>query len=111
MPFLRGLAGPMDWTFGTFDFSNPNSPFSRCRTTIAKQLAQYVVIYSPLQMANDDPAAYEGVEQMTVVFKSCIKAICLSVPPDDIGIVRQIITVALHLPKNTNTTKTTKINA
>ena len=61
MPFLRGLAGPMDWTFGTFDFSNPNSPFSRCRTTIAKQLAQYVVLYSPLQMASDDPSAYEGV--------------------------------------------------
>ena len=61
-PFLRGLAGPMDYTFGTFDFSNPVSPFSRVRTTIAKQLAQYVVIYSPLQMANDDPYAYEGVK-------------------------------------------------
>ena len=32
------------------------------RTTIAKQLAQYVVIYSPLQMASDDPSAYEGVK-------------------------------------------------
>ncbi len=61
-PFIRGLAGPMDYTFGTFDFSNPNSPFSRVRTTIAKQLAQYVVIYSPLQMASDDPSAYEGVK-------------------------------------------------
>ncbi len=62
VPFVRGLAGPSDYTFGTFDFSNPNSPFSRCRTTIAKQLAQYVVIYSPLQMASDDPSAYEGVK-------------------------------------------------
>jgi alpha-glucosidase len=62
VPFIRGLAGPMDYTFGTFDFSNPVSPFSRVRTTIAKQLAQYVVIYSPLQMANDDPSAYEGVK-------------------------------------------------
>lgn len=62
MPFVRGLAGPMDYTFGTFDFSNPVSPFSRVRTTIAKQLAQYVVIYSPLQMASDDPSAYEGVK-------------------------------------------------
>ena len=61
-PFIRGLAGPMDYTFGTFDFSNPVSPFSRVRTTIAKQLAQYVVIYSPLQMACDDPSAYEGVK-------------------------------------------------
>ena len=61
-PFLRGLAGPMDFTFGTFDFSNPVNPQCRTRTTIAKQLAEYVVIYSPLQMANDDPAAYEGVK-------------------------------------------------
>lgn len=61
-PFLRGLAGPMDYTFGTFDFSNPNSPFSRVQTTVAKQLAEYVVIYSPLQMASDDPSAYEGVK-------------------------------------------------
>ena len=61
-PFLRGLAGPMDFTFGTFDFSNPVNPQCRTRTTIAKQLAEYVVIYSPLQMANDDPSAYEGVK-------------------------------------------------
>lgn len=61
-PFIRGLAGPMDYTFGTFDFSNPNYPFCRVRTTLAKQLAQYVVIYSPLQMASDDPKAYEGVK-------------------------------------------------
>ena len=59
-PFIRGLAGPMDYTFGTFDFSNPNYPFCRVQTTLAKQLAQYVVIYSPLQMASDDPYAYEG---------------------------------------------------
>lgn len=59
-PFIRGLAGPMDYTFGTFDFSNPNYPFCRVNTTLAKQLAQYVVIYSPLQMASDDPYAYQG---------------------------------------------------
>ena len=61
-PFIRGLAGPMDYTFGTFDFSNPNTPTSRVRTTISKQLAQYVVIYSPLQMASDLYEAYEGVK-------------------------------------------------
>lgn len=61
-PFLRGLAGPMDYTFGTFDFSNPNTPASRVKTTISKQLAQYVVIYSPLQMASDLFEAYEGVK-------------------------------------------------
>ena len=60
--FIRGLAGPMDYTFGTFDFSNPNTPTSRVKTTISKQLAQYVVIYSPLQMASDLYEAYEGVK-------------------------------------------------
>lgn len=61
-PFIRGLAGPMDYTFGTFDFSNPNTPTSRVKTTISKQLAQYVVVYSPLQMASDLYEAYEGVK-------------------------------------------------
>ena len=61
-PFIRGLAGPMDFTFGTFDFSIPNTPTSRVKTTISKQLAQYVVIYSPLQMASDLYEAYEGVK-------------------------------------------------
>ena len=61
-PFIRGLAGPMDYTFGTFDFSNPNTPTSRVKTTISKQLAQYVLIYSPLQMASDLYEAYEGVK-------------------------------------------------
>lgn len=61
-PFIRGLAGPMDYTFGTFDFSNQNTPTSRVKTTISKQLAQYVVIYSPLQMASDLYEAYEGVK-------------------------------------------------
>lgn len=60
IPFIRGLAGPMDFTFGTFDFENPKYPFCRVNTTLAKQLALYVVIYSPLQMASDAPESYEG---------------------------------------------------
>ncbi|MBA7525107.1 Glucan 1,4-alpha-glucosidase SusB [subsurface metagenome] len=58
IPFTRGLAGPMDFTFGTFDFNNPVLPDTRVRTTIAKQVALYVVIYSPLQMASDLPENY-----------------------------------------------------
>ncbi|MDR1632298.1 MAG: glycoside hydrolase family 97 protein [Dysgonamonadaceae bacterium] len=58
LPFTRGLAGPMDFTFGTFDFTNPVHPQTRTQTTIAKQLALYVVIYSPLQMASDLPENY-----------------------------------------------------
>lgn len=60
LPFLRGLAGPMDYTFGTFDFSNPVSPFARVQSTIVRELAQYVVLYSPLQMASDLPENYRG---------------------------------------------------
>jgi alpha-glucosidase len=58
VPFTRGLAGPMDFTFGTFSFENPVYPQTRAQTTIAKQLALYVVIYSPLQMASDLPGNY-----------------------------------------------------
>ncbi|MDE6831589.1 MAG: glycoside hydrolase family 97 protein, partial [Muribaculaceae bacterium] len=58
MPFTRGLAGPMDFTFGTFNFDNPNSPHARVQTTLAKELALYVVIYSPMQMASDLPENY-----------------------------------------------------
>ncbi len=58
MPFTRGLAGPMDFTFGTFNYDNPNSPHARVQTTLAKELALYVVIYSPLQMASDLPENY-----------------------------------------------------
>lgn len=58
LPFTRGLAGPMDFTPGTFSFTNPVYPQTRVQTTIAKQLALYVVIYSPLQMASDLPENY-----------------------------------------------------
>ncbi|HCE57181.1 MAG TPA: alpha-glucosidase [Prolixibacteraceae bacterium] len=58
VPFTRGLAGPVDFTFGTFNFTNPVHPQTRVQTTIAKQLALYVVIYSPLQMASDLPKNY-----------------------------------------------------
>lgn len=61
LPFTRLLAGPMDFTPGIFDlsFKGPDSPF-RVHTTLAKQLALYVVIYSPLQMAADLPENYEA---------------------------------------------------
>lgn len=62
IPFLRGLAGPTDFTFGTFNFVKSAYPGTRVQTTIAKQLALYVVIYSPLQMASDSPENYKGVK-------------------------------------------------
>lgn len=60
LPFTRMLAGPMDFTPGIFDlYFNEYRPNNRINTTIAKQLALYVVLYSPLQMAADLPENYE----------------------------------------------------
>lgn len=60
IPFTRGLAGPMDFTPGIFNFENPVFPNTRPQTTIAKQLALSVVLFSPLQMASDMIENYEG---------------------------------------------------
>ncbi|NCP13415.1 MAG: glycoside hydrolase family 97 protein [Sphingomonadales bacterium] len=71
LAFTRMLAGPMDFTPGIFDLK-PNerapvradvprgNPSNRPQTTLAKQLALYVVLYSPLQMAADLPENYEA---------------------------------------------------
>lgn len=70
LAFTRMLAGPMDFTPGVFDLE-PNKrapvredmprsdPQIRVQTTLAKQLALYVVLYSPIQMAADLPENYE----------------------------------------------------
>jgi alpha-glucosidase len=64
--FTRLLAGPMDFTPGIFDLliergtGRPRrADEARVRTTLAKQLALYVTIYSPMQMAADLPENYE----------------------------------------------------
>jgi len=60
LPFTRLLAGPMDFTPGIFDLTfDEYRPKNRVNTTLAKQLALYVVIYSPFQMAADLPENYE----------------------------------------------------
>ncbi|WP_308909131.1 glycoside hydrolase family 97 protein [Pseudokordiimonas caeni] len=61
LPFTRLLAGPMDYTPGIFDIENGKSVVTeRLQATIANQLALYVVIYSPVQMAADLPEHYEA---------------------------------------------------
>lgn len=58
LPFTRLMGGPMDYTPGFFHFQlNQYDPSrkQRVRTTLSKQLALYVTIYSPLQMAGDFP--------------------------------------------------------
>ena len=63
LPFTRCIGGPMDYTPGIFvmDVSkmNPEST-SRVRSTLARQLALYVTLYSPLQMAADVIEHYEA---------------------------------------------------
>ena len=61
MPFTRFMGGPMDYTPGIFKLQNFEPTGKRSvRTTLAKQLALYVVLYSPLQMAADLPENYEA---------------------------------------------------
>ncbi|MEM6798102.1 MAG: glycoside hydrolase family 97 protein [Planctomycetota bacterium] len=61
LPFTRMLSGPMDFTPGVFDLklNSGDRPNDQVSTTLAKQLALYVVIYSPMQMAVDFPEVYE----------------------------------------------------
>jgi len=60
LAFTRMLAGPMDFTPGVFDmsFNGLGGDTNRPQTTLAKQLALYVVLYSPIQMAADLPKNY-----------------------------------------------------
>lgn len=73
LPFVRLLSGPMDYTPGIFDIDYSrakadkgrlewNGPNSHCciKTTLARQIANWVIIYSPLQMAADQIENYEG---------------------------------------------------
>lgn len=61
LPFTRLIGGPMDYTPGIFEMDiskmNPDNK-SHVNSTIANQLALYVTMYSPLQMAADTPENY-----------------------------------------------------
>jgi len=60
LPFTRLLAGPMDFTPGIFDITFGKSNVNeRVQSTLATQLALYVLVYSPVQMAADLPENYE----------------------------------------------------
>jgi len=60
LPFTRLLAGPMDFTPGIFDITFGKTVLTeRVQSTLATQLALYVLIYSPVHMAADLPENYE----------------------------------------------------
>ena len=71
LPFTRGLAGPIDFTPLTFRFVNDVMPQTRVHTTLAKQLALFVVLYSPLQMASDEIENYEANPEPFNFIVSC----------------------------------------
>src|SRR3546814_20639499 len=61
LPVTRMLGGPMDYTPGIFDIARGGTELTRrVQSTLATQLAEYVVIYSPIQMAADLPENYEA---------------------------------------------------
>ncbi|MDB5704344.1 MAG: alpha-glucosidase [Sphingomonas bacterium] len=61
LPFTRMLGGPMDYTPGIFDIVHGKADIARrVQSTLATQLALYVVLYSPIQMAADLPENYEA---------------------------------------------------
>lgn len=86
LPFTRCLGGPIDYTPGTFDilyknrkeytkWNSNDKGNSRVNTTLAKQLALWVCLYSPLQMASDlvsnyeDQPAFEFFEKLPADFE------------------------------------------
>jgi alpha-glucosidase len=90
VPFTRGLVSPFDYTPGVFNLlltdkpENPNN--NRVMHTLAKELALYVVIYSPLQMVSDlpknledNPTALEWVKAVPTDWETTV------VPKAEIG--------------------------
>ncbi len=69
IPFTRCLAGPFDFTPGIFDLrlENDERENNRIPTTLAKQIALYVTIYSPWHMAADLPENYEGHQEFEFI--------------------------------------------
>ena len=90
LPFTRGLAGPTDFTPAIFNFSEI-VPGTHPHSTLAKQLGEFVVIYSPLQMAADAIENYEGQPALTFI-ESCPTTWSKTLVPN--GEIGQYITVA-----------------
>lgn len=97
LPFTRMLAGPLDYTPGTFDVLFDNSPSEaagwselskddlRVHTTRAKQLALFIVLYSPLQMASDKVENYRNQPAFELIRRCPTTWDQTIVPQADIG--------------------------
>lgn len=91
LPFTRGLAGPMDFTPAIFNQGDDVVPGTHPHSTLAKQLAEFVVLYSPLQMAADAIENYEGQPAFTFIEQCPTTWSRTLVPHSKIG---QYVTVA-----------------
>lgn len=90
LPFTRLVGGPMDYTPGIFDIKLDflgNRPHKQVNTTLCKQLALYVTLYSPLQMAADLIENYEKHMDAFQFIKDVAvdwdKSLCLEAEPGD----------------------------
>ncbi len=90
LPFTRCLAGPTDFTPAIFNFSEVVKG-THPHSTLAKQLGEFVVIYSPLQMAADAIENYEGHPALTFI-ESCPTTWSKTVVPH--GKIGEYVTVA-----------------
>ena len=90
LPFTRGLAGPTDFTPAIFNFSEVVKG-THPHSTLAKQLGEFVVIYSPLQMAADAIENYEGQPALTFI-ESCPTTWSKTLVPN--GEIGKYVTVA-----------------
>lgn len=90
LPFTRGLAGPTDFTPAIFNFSEIVKG-THPHSTLAKQLGEFVVIYSPLQMAADAIENYEGQPALSFI-ESCPTTWSQTLVPN--GEIGKYITVA-----------------
>ena len=90
LPFTRCLAGPTDFTPAIFNFSEVVKG-THPHSTLAKQLAEFVVIYSPLQMAADAIENYEDQPALTFI-ESCPTTWSKTLVPN--GEIGKYVTVA-----------------
>lgn len=97
LPFTRLIGGPMDYTPGYFQFflnQFDSTRKTRIRTTLAKQLALFVTMYSPLQMAGDLPENYDKFPDAFAFIKAvpvdwADSKILLAEPGDYLAIARK----------------------
>ena len=89
LPFTRLLSGPLDYTPGLFNLSGTPRKIS---STLSKQLAFYVTLFSPMQMVADLPEHYKGKEDALQFIKDVPTNWEVSIPLD--GVIGDYFAIA-----------------